>query len=484
MKKVLFAFICSIALLATVCFQEYRYFVNTDNQALGHITQSLSAKNIADDVRGDDDHGLSYILPADFEPWGPSIQGTLIWPLEAGEGFDGFEFAYVSNFVDIDSLNSTGGNVLDYNCGCRSYDTDRPTDDGTDTLGYDHDGIDISTYPYPYFKMANNLVNVVAVAEGVIIGKNDGNPDTNCRWGTGRPSNNLTLRHCDGTTSAYIHLKMNSLTSKGMNDTIRQGEYIGQIGSSGNSTNPHLHLELRDMNGILIDPFFGPCSNLNTVGNITTQTWWANQLPYFDANLMTLLTHAGVPTQPSCDLTDSTAVAGMRREKIVFVPGDSIVFAAYFSLVDNTKNCTARVLRPDNTEFTTMNYTFSASNGDPNCPNNYTKRTWYWNAFQLANNEQTGTWRYECTFDGQTYTRYFFVEPCPSDHNLSGTVDDIYFRRASNSITSVQEIENIGATNAQYHAGRRIDLEVGFTAHAGGRFRARITGCATEPDGF
>ena len=36
-------------------------------------------------------------------------------------------------------------------------------------------------------------------------------------------------------------------------DVVRKGQVIGLIGSTGNSTGPHLHFELRDF-GYLIDP--------------------------------------------------------------------------------------------------------------------------------------------------------------------------------------------------------------------------------------
>jgi murein DD-endopeptidase MepM/ murein hydrolase activator NlpD len=51
----------------------------------------------------------------------------------------------------------------------------------------------------------------------------------------------VTVRHDDGTESSYAHLSK-ILVAGGK---VRAGEAIGEVGSTGNSTGPHLHLEVR-----------------------------------------------------------------------------------------------------------------------------------------------------------------------------------------------------------------------------------------------
>jgi hypothetical protein len=56
--------------------------------------------------------------------------------------------------------------------------------------------------------------------------------------------NHVMLAHSNGTYSLYDHLKQGSLQVQ-FGDSISQGAAIGLIGNSGNSSQPHLHLQLQ-----------------------------------------------------------------------------------------------------------------------------------------------------------------------------------------------------------------------------------------------
>jgi len=62
--------------------------------------------------------------------------------------------------------------------------------------------------------------------------------------------NNVIIKHSDGYTSRYAHLS-GFKTAKGKRAT--QNSTIGTLGSTGRSTGPHLHFEIRKY-GKLIDP--------------------------------------------------------------------------------------------------------------------------------------------------------------------------------------------------------------------------------------
>lgn len=60
----------------------------------------------------------------------------------------------------------------------------------------------------------------------------------------------VIIQHEDGYQTLYAH--MSSLYTKS-GQTVKRGAHIGEVGSTGNSTGPHLHLELRK-NGSPVDP--------------------------------------------------------------------------------------------------------------------------------------------------------------------------------------------------------------------------------------
>jgi murein DD-endopeptidase MepM/ murein hydrolase activator NlpD len=57
--------------------------------------------------------------------------------------------------------------------------------------------------------------------------------------------NYIVLRHGGEEYSQYLHLKPGSVRVQ-PGDQVRRGQPIGQIGHSGNSTEPHLHFQLTD----------------------------------------------------------------------------------------------------------------------------------------------------------------------------------------------------------------------------------------------
>lgn len=57
--------------------------------------------------------------------------------------------------------------------------------------------------------------------------------------------NYVILRHTGGEYSHYAHLKQGSVRVKA-GDAVKQGQVIGQLGQTGNSTEPHLHFQLTD----------------------------------------------------------------------------------------------------------------------------------------------------------------------------------------------------------------------------------------------
>jgi peptidoglycan hydrolase-like protein with peptidoglycan-binding domain len=70
-------------------------------------------------------------------------------------------------------------------------------------------------------------------------------------WNTGGYGNLVVIRHRLGYTTWYAHLS--SITTW-VGENVTGGTRIGYVGSTGHSTGPHLHFELRK-NAVPIDPF-------------------------------------------------------------------------------------------------------------------------------------------------------------------------------------------------------------------------------------
>jgi murein DD-endopeptidase MepM/ murein hydrolase activator NlpD len=94
-----------------------------------------------------------------------------------------------------------------------------------------HPGIDIADPPG---------TDVVATGNGLVI---EAEPDA----GYGR---SILIDHGDGITTRYAHLSRIFVV---VGEQVKQGEIIGAIGTSGRTTGPHLHYEVR-IHGTPVNP--------------------------------------------------------------------------------------------------------------------------------------------------------------------------------------------------------------------------------------
>lgn len=300
---------------------------------------------------------------------------ALGWPLAGRDGFADAGYHAVTGFVDHEP--GYPNQLRDYACGGRTYDT---------YAGYNHKGTDYYLWPFAWNKMAAGDVEVVAAADGVIVGRSDGHPDQSCNFSS-NPWNAVYVRHSDGSTGWYGHLKRNSLTSKGVGDTVLAGEYLGLVGSSGNSTGPHLHFELYEA-GQLVDPYAGSCNPLEG------GSWWAAQHDYYDSAVNKLTTGVAPVSWGACPQPDVT------NEATQFQPGNEITFTAYYRDQLNTRPSTYRIIAPDGSVAAEWNHTIPVAS--------YALSYWWW-SYDFPAGTMTGAWRFEVDFNGQTYRHAFTI---------------------------------------------------------------------------
>lgn len=311
-----------------------------------------------------------------------SLSVNFSWPLKSASNLNDYSFYGISNFVDH---NPSINQLLDYNGGTRTYDIQ----------GYNHKGTDIFTWPFGWYKMDNNNVEIVAAADGIIIGKDDDNFDRNCSFNAGN-WNAVYLNHSDGSSSWYGHMKKNSLTSKNVGESVNAGEYLGIVGSSGSSTGPHLHFEVYNSGNSLIDPWYG-------ISNSTiTSSWWLNQKPYFDPKVNKIATHSDWPEFPDCPLQEILHI------KNNYASGDPVYFVTYYQ--DQLKGMVSsyKIYTPDNLVWNQWNHSITDSF--------YAASWWGWST-TLPSNAAQGNWKFSVVFNGLEYTHTFQV-------NMPNDVDD------------------------------------------------------------
>jgi murein DD-endopeptidase MepM/ murein hydrolase activator NlpD len=348
------------------------------------------------------------ILQTNLNRQNPSAHPLFIWPVTKNPTATYNNVWSISNHIDHNL--SYPNLVQDYNCGNRTYDT---------SGGYNHKGIDIFTWPFSWYQFQNNQSWAIAAADGIIIGKYDGNFDMNCSLSGGN-WNAVYIQHADGSVAWYGHLKNNSLTSKSLGDTVVAGEFLGVIGSSGNSTGPHLHFEVYNSSNQLVDTYIGTCNTWSS----RNDSWWLLQKPYQDPKINAVLTHTAVPVFNACPTTETTYLSNS------FTNGSSVVGEIYLADQVVGTSGTLTLYRPNGTiAYTTNN----------NITTFYQASYWYW-TFSAATFNVNGTWTLSYTYNGNTVSNQFNYGALSNDNFLKNQFS--IFPNPTNSILNIRLINN------------------------------------------
>lgn len=288
----------------------------------------------------------------------------------------------ISNFVDQDP--AAPDMVLDYECGDRTYDLDD---------GSNHNGIDYFNFPFGWLTMQQDGSIVIAAADGEIIEKHDGEPDMNCAFSESAAANQIVVEHSDGSVAIYAHLKQGTTTAKSVGDTVRKGDYIGVVGSSGFSNGPHLHFGVYDSGNNLIEPFEGACNTLND------DSWWEDQEDYYQPGLNLIATHTEVPEFPPCPGVEDPHFEDS------FSPGDTVFVSAFFrdALIGEMANM--EVLGPSGTQPIPWTFEYDAEHAAG------LMVVW---AIEFTSNAPSGAYTYRATYGGVAREHTFYINSGPN----------------------------------------------------------------------
>ena len=189
------------------------------------------------------------------------------------------EICWVQNYFDHDP----GPGAEDHTCGHRAYQR--------------HFGIDVRV---ANLRVMREGIPVIAAADGVVAGTRDGMEDTgiletDASAVRGREcGNGVVLRHPDGWTTQYCHLRKGSIdVTKGQ--TVKKGDPLGEIGLSGLTQFPHVHFEVRNGNK-RVDPFVGfeATGKCGTAGAPLFEPEFLEKTPYVETGLL----NAGFTSRP------------------------------------------------------------------------------------------------------------------------------------------------------------------------------------------
>lgn len=167
---------------------------------------------------------------------GDSIGGVDLWYQVRTGGGSGYVFSGFA-VCTSDAIPTDTGYYVPFACGARIRVTQAPggstSHTGRSMYAYDF-GVGLET---PIHAMRGGTVTYVFTGTG---------PGDPCYSGggpsCGSAANLVIVQHADGSTAAYKHINSASV-SVGQN--VRQGDVIARSGSTGYSTGPHLHAEVR-----------------------------------------------------------------------------------------------------------------------------------------------------------------------------------------------------------------------------------------------
>ncbi len=269
----------------------------------------------------------------------------------------------IVNYTDLDA----GNGVLDWNSGDYTYDG--------------HDAID---FTLPNFAAMDAGVPVYAAKGGEVSDVHDGEYD---RWSRVDPNpgvsaNYVSISHTGGVETNYYHLKKDSI-SVSIGDTVTAGQQIGLVGSSGNSSDAHLHFSVYQ-NYSLIETY----QNSNY--------WWQSPLIYA-GEVAGALDSGIVDHQPTLtELVDRPVDVNVYNLQ----DGAAQQVFSWSNLHGISQDSTLEYffLEPDGNQFAHLVWT-----------TNQIRYGWWTAAIELPSNAKLGTWTIEAKVNGVTFLEDTFT---------------------------------------------------------------------------
>ena len=176
---------------------------------------------------------------------------------------------YIQQYVDHDPSDG----AIDFRCGPLTYDTHSGTDFALRSVAQMERGVD-----------------VIPAATGIVRATRDGMPDQIFTADIaadidGRDcGNGVVIDHGGGWSTQYCHLRQGSINVRS-GDRVRLTTVLGEVGLSGRTQFPHVHMTVRK-NDQVVDPF--DPGGEGTCGAPITETLWQTAPPYRPGGVLTV----------------------------------------------------------------------------------------------------------------------------------------------------------------------------------------------------
>lgn len=321
----------------------------------------------------------------------------------------------ISNFVDL----NPSGALLDWNCGTRTYNG--------------HNGNDVFLWPFSWLKTTQGEVDIIAAAPGTIVAAVDGNFDRQCvniSVPGNYPANYVVVLQTDGAYAYYYHMKNGSVTTKPVGSSVVAGERLGVVASSGFSSGPHLHFELRDeSNSGVVDAFAGTCG--------ASPTLWKHQWnAQYDRRIIQAASLSAPPVFPACGLDETPNYSD------TFSPGSTVYRTIFMRDQGTSDVAQIDLLQPNGVVASTC------STGVP--PSGIYQASYWYCTYALPSNAPAGAWRVRGRLGSQVIEHVFFVSAAPAQTQVvSAVLPGGRSVRTNTAATIFASVINAGAVTAE-----------------------------------
>ncbi|MBK7569941.1 MAG: peptidoglycan DD-metalloendopeptidase family protein [Bacteroidetes bacterium] len=391
------------------------------------------------------------------------------WPLRMTPEYQAIEgvnsYFYIGNFAD---LNHDEYYRTDWQCNTAIYDDYY----FGGAKNYDgHNGADIVPYPFPWQMMDDESVDIIAAADGQVIHMYTGNTvDRNCDephtfnyepFNGGYYGNFIALLHDDMSITVYAHMKTGTVADLEVDDYVVAGQYLGKMGSSGNSSAPHIHFEFRPTEYYSYqEPWYDP----EGCNDELVESRWIDQIPYYEPEVLRVSTHNALPVFKTCAEYEAGSNETVNFSNH-FTTGEVLMISVAMRDFFEGDDLDVDIISSAGVILQDMDWVATS---------NYYKEIFLFT--ESLTGYATGTYKIRVTHQGKFYYHYFTVN-CPAAVTLTGTHTGVKGYLNGDYIASTATISGVSTNDVLYEAENYVKLNVGFKATMNCEFKAQVDPC-------